>query len=503
MNVTSEVQKEFKNLIERAYLVSTDVGQEVEDILALGTSQPLDRDEAVRLLTKVILALKRTPAGAIGLEGDVSQIVEDMIATRQRWADSGSTAPVQTKKTISLISHNGTDPKPVDPTPYFQGKAVPMLCGFVRTPDIELWDNNARLEIHVEQFRNEQGREPSPDELLDIMLSRMPLKGIPEAGKDQFRIVELAQSIATNGVRRPPILTQDGTLLDGNRRVAACYYILHSNEFTYEQKQKAEKIFVWQLTEHATRDDAHSVEVSLNFEPDHKLDWPEYVKAKRLSEDWQMMLAVEPRSPGPQRAAEMKRELSLKYALGPDTAHVNRYLRMMEWADEFKDHHIEQNSRDTFEVEHHTERYFQYFDELSKGTSAGGVAHTLNQDDGYKHLTFDLLYDGKFKNWNSIRNLKYDDEDVREKLAQARAMDDLEEAQDLVEDALTDAKNRRRQYRVVGANTRIKEFVRWLENLPLSAFRDELNSENLNSLLRALKLVEAQVMLVEEEGRQA
>src|SRR5207249_4833804 len=97
------------------------------------------------------------------------------------------------------------------------------------------------------QFREKFGHAPSADELLDIMLSRMGLPGVPEREKsDQFGIAGLARSIAINGVRKPPILDTDGTLLDGNRRVAACHFILYSDEFSVEQKRRAEHIFVWQ-----------------------------------------------------------------------------------------------------------------------------------------------------------------------------------------------------------------------------------------------------------------
>src|SRR5207244_13582907 len=124
--------------------------------------------------------------------------------------------------TLTLGSWNGSTAGPVRPRPVFHGRDVPMNSGFVNTADIGLWDGNARLDIHIGHFRQQHGRGPAPEELLDIMLSRMPLIGLAE--KNQFEIIELARSIAINGVRKPPILDTDGTLLDGNRRVAACRY---------------------------------------------------------------------------------------------------------------------------------------------------------------------------------------------------------------------------------------------------------------------------------------
>src|SRR5260221_386002 len=93
-----------------------------------------------------------------------------------------------------------------------------------------------------------------------------------EARRLLHRVADLARSVANNGVRRSPIIDLDGPLLDGNRRVTACHYVLRSPEFTSEQKKRAEWIYVWQLTEHATDEDRDVVVVSLNFEPDHKQD---------------------------------------------------------------------------------------------------------------------------------------------------------------------------------------------------------------------------------------
>ena len=73
-----------------------------------------------------------------------------------------------------------------------------------------------------------------------------------------------------------------------------------------------------------------------------------------------------------------------------------------------------------------------------------GVAYTLNQDDSFKHLVYDLLYDGKFKNWTLIRLLKYNDDDVTTDLKRARDESDIEEAQEIVDIALHEAKSRQK-----------------------------------------------------------
>lgn len=490
--VSADQRRAFERLIGQAYLVAQEVGREVEKILEAGRDRPLPAAQARRLLERAVEHL-RASAGrrgdqrtATALSGEVTELVDQILYVRERLAEYDGRPRVQ------LEGRNGISPGPVRPKPVFHGRDVAMNQGFVRTTDIALWEDNARLDIHIGQFRQHHGRGPSPEELLDIMLSRMPLPGLEKA--NQFEIVELARSIAINGVRKPPILDTDGTLLDGNRRVAACRFILASEEFDPDQKRRAERVFVWQLTDQADDDDRNAVVVSLNFEPDCKQDWPEYVKARKVFDEWQSIVALEPQTPGSKRQSELKRELSKKFALGPDTGVVNRYLKMVEWANEFEEYHINQCNRDEFAVKHQANRYFQYFDELAKGAGPGGVAHALSQSDAFKHLVFDLLYQGKFQNWRQIRELKhvFENEEARGVLQRAREATDPEDGAEHVDNALAIARAGQAEQREVGANTRIESFVKWLEQLPMRAFRDSIKPENLKRLLRALKLVEKQ-----------
>jgi hypothetical protein len=373
-----------------------------------------------------------------------------------------------------------------------------MNCGGIKTTDIKLWAANERLEIHIGQFRATHGRQPTSEEVLDIMLSKMALPGL--TGKDQFKIEELALSIANNGVRKPPIMNIDGTLLDGNRRVAACYYILNSDKFDSEQKKRAERIFVWQLTEHATPDDVNAVVVSLNFEPDNKQDWDEYVKAHIIYTEWQTMLDREPRAPSAAKMTLLKKELAKQFGYrDKDWEKVNRYIRMVNWSEDFEDYLVDVKHLDPYQVKHQANEYFQYFDELSKGTNPGGVAYALTQDESFKHLVFELLYEGKFVNWKLIRYLKYYNDEVVEELARARDMSHLETAQDIVERKLEGTHAEQGENRSGNPNHRIEVFSKWLEQVPIADFRDKIKENNLKRLLEALRLVERQVQHLELE----
>lgn len=487
----------FRSIINDAYKVSLDAGKQVEKIFEEGKKHPLTEVEGKKLLRTAINHLRKSAekkgdsVTLENLEDDVDQIVERLLKKRASYNTKTTTEKTMTKKNkVALIARNGIQPGPVKPTRRFHMREVPMNCGFVKTTDIDLWKDNVRLDIHLGQFRNKYGRNPNSSELLQLMLSKVRLPGIDS--KDEFDIRALAESIAINGVRVPPIIDVDGTLLDGNRRVTACYFILTSEDFDSDQKRKVEYLFVHQLTDHATEEDRESVIVSLNFEEDLKKPWPEYVKARRVYDEWQAMVIAEPRRPSPEREKTMLRELSVKFALGQKTDKVKRYIKMVEWATSFEDYMVVDKSLDQYEVKHKANEYFQYFDELSKGTSEGGVSYTLDRDERLKRIVFDLLFQDKVKNWTLIRKLKYASAEDTDQLAKILEMPSSEKAEDEVERILLNAEALSKEARIVGADQRINTFANWLEKVPLGAFTnpDEISTESLQRLLDVLKLAE-------------
>lgn len=510
MEITGDVRRELRNVIDSAYLFSTGLGREVEELLDSGEFEPLDADDAARQLTKAITLLRRTANdvgdanGQRSLDGNVEDIVQSVLDIRRRLAlppdsvASGSLSPqADQKRRVPLKARHGIKVGPVFPVPVFHGVRVPMNAGFVDTRDISLWEQNERLDIHVAQFRHNHGRGPTAEELLRIMLSQLKLPGIvAENPRDQFQIVQLAMSIAVNGVTKPPIMDLDGTLLDGNRRVAACHYILHNDEFSAEEKQHASEIFAWQLTEHADEDDRETVVVALNFPQELKVEWPHYVRARKVYRQWQRLRSPETRIPGGKKDLELRKSLAKMFAIGLDE--VNRAIKMVDLAREFEHYHIDTRLRDEFEVSHHTNRYFQYFDELTRGERPGGVAYTLEQDETFKHLVFDLLYDGKFSQWAQIRQLKVvaNQPEVRKQLEEARTTTDTETGQDEVDNALAVSRTLVAENRSYGGNQKIEVFTKWLESVPPKDLRDQIKPENLKRLLAALVLVEPLVVQI-------
>lgn len=486
------VGKELNALLHEARAISADVEREVSELLDHAAMHPPRTDDVRRMLTRVIAALQRTngPEGmatATALAERLDEFVEEVARPRNPVDPVGDDA--DGRSVLEIVARDGIEPGAVRPTPTFHGQDIPMDAGFVRVRDIRLWSGNERLEIHVAQFQQEFGREPSSGEVLKIMLSEEPMPGLSD--DDQFKILDLARSIANNGVRKPPIIARDGTLLDGNRRIAACHLVLNSDEFTPEQRARVEWIQVWQLTEHSGPGDEELVVVSLNFEKDHKIEWSPYVKAKKVYEAWQEIITLEPRDPDRHRTAQLKRELSQRFALGPTPTVVNRYIKMMQWAEDFEEHQTLERGRDAYEVKHKMTEYFEYFDELAKGArKPDGVASVLGRDPVFKHLVYDLLFQDKFTSFRQIRDLRYvaDNSDALNGLKRARSIKDVEEAQDLVSIALASARTARAEVRETGVNFRIEKFVEWFEQLPIRTFRDTVEPKNIEALMRAFRL---------------
>jgi predicted house-cleaning noncanonical NTP pyrophosphatase (MazG superfamily) len=475
-------------IIREAFAISQDLGKELERLLAEDVSE-LSEDAADALLKKIVEVLKRAAARRgdkrtlAKLAEDTEIIVKKVKSSRKR--DNAALREVTV---------------PVTPRQVFHGRKVDLYQKRMSTKDIELWTENERLDVHLEQFRTMHGHTPSNDEMLSIMHGVLQLPGVgageEEDAGDPFKIKDLADNIAKNGVRRAPILDHDGsTLLDGNRRVAACYYILNSPDYDVEAKKQAESIIVWQLTEHADDEDRQAVIVSLNFEDECKVIWPDYVRAKKVKLEYDSIcMRIGQQNLDAKRELGVRKELAKKYAL--KMARLSLFLQMVKWAEKFEAYHIDEMERDVHEVRHFAKNKFSYFKELSD------IDHILDQDDEYRAMVFDLLYQGKFRNWETVRLLRHRDDKLDRELHEAHAEPDVNVGKRNVTLAVNGAYQRHLDKRPpVGANEMIESFVKFLGKLPPSAYLDPDTVDMAN--LRALKSLCAMSLKNTEEALRA
>ncbi|MGW0218754.1 hypothetical protein ACWDXH_30635 [Micromonospora chokoriensis] len=437
----------------------------------------LSEGELRQLLTEILVHI-RGGGDADGVRraaiaAEVRTLVEAAVAARRRVqtfasaraSDTDEIGPAATggntgeaRTPLQLFPALGLEVRPVRPTPSFLGNNVQLTEGFANTLEIRFWEDNLRLKLDLDNFRRRESRDPDADEL---RLMLWPRGELPK--DDLYKIVPLADDIASRGVQTPPVIDCWGTAWDGNRRLAACRYILSSNDYTAEQKARARRIRVWQTDEHATKDQIDAIVTSLNFGEDFKLPWPEYVRARQVYEAYIDRLDGEASRHVLSDRDETKIRQDIGKEFGIKTGAVTRYCKMMVWALDFEDYHREQD-RDEVEITNRTNDLFQYFYELDSGRGEDKLAVKLRADEGFRAIVFDMMFDGKFKNWAQVRELRrvYENSEALDLLKQAHRETSRGTGQDYVSRAIDKARQRSVALRQAGAADELARVTKWL-----------------------------------------
>lgn len=174
-------------------------------------------------------------------------------------------------------------PEPQYTTRRYNGRELSIWKGRAKMSEIVGWAENPRIELAKRHLQQVVGTRPlSQDELYDLMK------------KDkEVELDELRDNIMKNGLRDPITLSFTGKLLDGNRRFFAMRYILETLPASHPNRQDYENIDAYILTEEATEDDEQRVLVEENFSPSLKIEWPDYIKARRVVDAHEAGMAAE------------------------------------------------------------------------------------------------------------------------------------------------------------------------------------------------------------------
>jgi hypothetical protein len=456
---TSEQRKRLvRELLEQAQTLAADYGDEVEAAVKAAIEEPLDAERARRLYTRII-TLIRSADGApeSELAGAVRREVDEIVAAVARPA-SGDGAELE------LVPLNGLTPHEVHPVPVFNGQYISMWEGYVDVEKLDLWPENHRIELNVAEFRELNGRDPDRGELIELMHGNIHLPSLDK--KDPFKLLSLSRSIARKGVERPPIVSYNGLPKDGNRRIAASLLVLDRDEFTAEEKERARWIRVWRAPEGTTDDQFDAIVVALNFEDDHKEEWPEYVKARLVVRRYEMLRDHAKGRFGEAKARELQKEVAKHFAITPQE--VRRYMKMVQWAEDFEAYHIAAD-RQQSKVAYRTNDIFQYFYELDAGTADEKLTRKLDADDDLKSLVYDLMFD-VLDSGAQVRALHkvVGDSDALEVLAKAHDVmeTDTDEALELVKEAIELGKRKSIKRRRVGFDQFLKTVVERLGATP-------------------------------------
>jgi hypothetical protein len=163
-------------------------------------------------------------------------------------------------------------PEPQIKQRLYNGRRIIVWEGRVKVDSIAGWVENPRIELEKKKYLSKIGqREITQDEIFTLMKNDQDVK-----------LKDLRDDIIRNGLREPLTLSFSGKLLDGNRRFFAVKYALEGMPLTDPNRQDLEVVDVHVLSENATEEDEQNVLVEENFSASLKIEWPDYVKARKV-----------------------------------------------------------------------------------------------------------------------------------------------------------------------------------------------------------------------------
>lgn len=430
-----ELGQGLDSIIEEVEALSADYDEVVREAIDLARSEPLNDAEARSLYVRILTILRT--AGSAPSEDLARQIraeADELLTHRSTRTEPASGGEV----TGGLVFHerNGLKRRPVVPIPSFNGQSIALHEGYVDVTTLPLWIGNHRVELYVDEFRTLNGTDPNADELLSIMHGKLALPS--QDGADPFKLRGLAASIGRKGVERPPIVTWEGEPKDGNRRIAASRLVLADPDASYEAKERARWIRVWQAPHGTTDDQFEAIVVALNFEPDHKEDWPEYVKARRVVERYRVLRDDFRGNLTAAKQLELRKTVADMFAI--EHKDVKRYLEMVKWAEDFEDYHVNDRGFDKAAVTYKANDIFQWFYEVQAGRGPDKLVQKIEQDEALREIAYDLMYD-VLDSGLQVRNLHkvVADEAALAYLKKAHDETDPEEALKFVDIAIAEA----------------------------------------------------------------
>lgn len=345
----------------------------------------------------------------------------------------------------------------------FHGRRLPVWEGVVKYDKVQGWVDNPRIRLICKRLKEKVGdRDLAQDEVFDIMKNDKDIK-----------LDFLRDDILQNGLREPIVLSSNGQLLDGNRRFFAIRFLLENLPKGHPDRQDYEKIHAYVLDDSCSRQDEDLVLVEENFHASLKIEWPDYVKAMFIKEDWTKGLSHP--------------EIAKKY--GWNSRKVGETIRIIELIDDFLTYATDSpDPEDEFggglgmnenQAEAVAAENYQYFNEAQKS-----FLNPLKSDPEFKVHFFKWIADGKFSSFPEVR-VAYE------------AWRDAEARSIIASDEPTAAKDAKAvidyKRRVLkGKNevkVRIEEFTRYLESLSVAEING-MTAQTLEKLHEAMNIVD-------------
>lgn len=340
-------------------------------------------------------------------------------------------------------------------------KVFPMLLPL---ENITFWKENNRTLFTFERLCRLKGK---------IGVNDLSIEEITKfiAEQDIHKLQILADSIARNGVLVPLIISDNGKLLDGNRRYFACQWL------KMQYRDLPREIFnipVYVIREADLSDRLElKILAEANFVPDLKTAWPLEAQA-RIVEEYYLKISKDKHSD----VETVFKELTNIF--GISRQRTTDLLDTLKLTREFIDENTDIDNR--LKRRGIVEEKFLYFWEFQNKTTKGNRAyHDDDELREVKNMFFMQINKGRD---TSIKNVKHVDS-----LVQAKRNRDTW-------DLLTKSKGRKLQVVATMMNNnkemrkaedRIRDFLFWLNNV------DELNNLDKQYLQEVIRIAKSKV----------
>jgi ParB/Sulfiredoxin domain len=235
---------------------------------------------------------------------------------------------------------------PVASIARFHDEEVEVYEGTCAVENIRLWHGNYRTLLdfaHLAELtgKTKTGKITEP-EFIEYII-----------GQGLHNIPDLADSIKVNGVRVPLIVSYAQELLDGNRRLLACKYLLSGGG---EQLSTFLIVPVKCTAPRIGESLKLKIIAEMNFLPDYKEPWPREVRAAFAIQQFQDALA--------KFKDENKAYQHVEYFLQLKKADVKRFQAVLAMLQEYADYAEREGKKARQEAERFGRSKFQFFEEF-------------------------------------------------------------------------------------------------------------------------------------------
>lgn len=321
-------------------------------------------------------------------------------------------------------------------TAWFHDKEVEVYEGITEINGIRLWRENYRTMLdldHIRRILKKDLDEITDDEIIEHILSH-----------HLHKIPELAKSIKFNGVRVPLILSHKKKLIDGNRRFLACKYLLGKES---KPDHKFTIVPVKCVDPKISDETELKVISEMNFLPQHKEEWPRYVRAQFALQEYENALK--------KSKNEKEAYKHVNYLLDIPPSDLKRFREVLKMINEYVKYAEANKQKTRQDAEIFGRSKFQFFEELyNKAESI---------DKSVKELFFRYLCNKEITSITKVR-------EFTKVMRYTPARKHLEKKNGSFELATSLYSSPRK------ALTKITQFCEWLENLS-QAERDSISDD--------------------------